>query len=310
MDRRSFLKGVAGAAGASIPALASSASGTQSRPNHSSDLQPPSTEGHTLIATFHHNSTEWKVYEDLRTRDGSLAFISPKRSRVLTKSADATFAEANPPHLGLDIKDIGMSGRDLLADKLLEKGEPDPEQVSAAAPPLGSAVPSNRPGFRPSWNTFVGTKECSDTMPVYPSGNTRTYHPNQYFPEINQALAEKRFEGLLGGWMPVVRKVMPVAEGRYYELLIFGDVEAHDRFIVQTWHRTALIENGEIKKVVYGHSYPAFPPSRVDPQPEEFYRALLVFSDYWERQLKDLCRSRHRPIAGPICPDMPSRKSL
>ena len=100
-----------------------------------------------------------------------------------------------------------MAGPDLL-----EKGDPDPEQVRAAAPPLGSAVPSNRPGFRPPWNTFVGTKECFDTMLVFPAGNTRTYHPNQYFPEITQALAEKRSEGLLGGWMPAVRKVMPVSE--------------------------------------------------------------------------------------------------
>ena len=32
---------------------------------------------------------------------------------------------------------------------------------------------------------------------------------------------------------------------------------------------------------------PAFPPRRVDPKPEEFYRALLVFADYWDRQLHD-----------------------
>ena len=208
----------------------------------------------------------------------------------LRKSAEATFAQAEKPYLGLDIKDIGMAGPDLLAGKLLEHGEPDPEQVRLAAPPLGSAVASNRPGFRPRWDTFVGTKECSDTMPVFPAGNTRTYHPNQYFPELMQALAEKRYEGLLGGWMPAVRKVMPVSETSYYELLIFGDVEANDRFIVQTWHRAALIENGAFKKVVYGYSYPAFPPFREDPQPEKFYRALLIFADYWERQLGDMSR--------------------
>ncbi len=40
-------------------------------------------------------------------------------------------------------------------------------------------------------------------------------------------------------------------------------------------------------KVVYGHSYPAFPPARIDPQPEEFYRALLMFAAYWKNLLRD-----------------------
>ncbi len=284
-DRRAFLKG----------AIAVSALTAQPLPAAQSQTALEPLDGYTLLATFRQDSTEWKVYEDLRARDGALVFASPQRRRVLAKSADATFAQANPPFLGLDIKDIGMAGPDLLADKLLAHGDPDPEEVRAAAPPLGSAIVSNRPGFRPSWNTFVGTKECSDTMPVFPAGNTRTYHPNQYFPELTQALAEKRFEGLLGGWMPVVRKVMPLSETSYYELLIFGDVEAHDRFIVQTWHRTALVENGAIRKVVYGYSYPAFPPARQDPQPQEFYRALFVFADYWDRQLADLS-----PISIPV----------
>ncbi len=281
LDRRTFLKGVAAVAG--LEASGATGSAKNRDPVHAS------LDGHTLTGSFHFNSADWSVYEDLRTHEGVLTFVSSKGPRrTLTKSAEATFAEANPPYLGLSLKDIGLSGPDLLANKLLENGDPDPEAVKAAAPPLESANFSPRPGFRPRWNTFVGTKECSDTMPVFPVGNTRTYHPGQYFPELTQALAEKRFEGLLGGWMPAVRKVMPVSESAYYELLIFGDVEAHDRFIVQTWHRTAYIENGRIAKVVYGHSYPAYPPGREDPQPAEFYRALLVFAEYWDRQLQDM----------------------
>jgi hypothetical protein len=186
----------------------------------------------------------------------------------------------------LKVEDIGTSPRDLLADKLLEHGDPDPNQVRDAAPPLGSGQRNAPPGARLSWNTFVGTKECFDTMPVFPAGNTRTYHPNQYFPELNGAAA-RRYEGMLGGWMPAVRKVFALANGAHVELLIFGDVDAKDKFIVQTWHRSARIENGQITKVVYGYSYPAFPPHRVDPQPAEFYRALLAFANYWDRQLRD-----------------------
>jgi hypothetical protein len=244
-------------------------------------------EGHTLICEFKIEGTTWKVYEDLRSREGSITFFSPRGKRVLAKSAEAAFPEANPPYLGLNLNDIGMAGADLLADRLLQGGDPDSELVKSAAPPLGSSAPPA--GGQGRWNNFVGTKECFDTQPVFPAGNTLTYHPSQYFPELREpGLAQKRFEGLLGGWMPAVRKVMPLPATAYCEVIVFGDVEAHDKFIVQTWHRTARIENGKVVNVVYGYSYPAYPPARQDPKPEDFYRALLAFAGYWDKQLHDL----------------------
>lgn len=288
MDRRRFLKNLAvTAAGVER----SSNSGDTGRPEEAPEPAPDAisdTDGHTLVCEFTIGSTAWKVYEDLRTREGSITFLSTQGGkRLLTKSAEATFAVADPPYLGLALKDIGMSGADLLADRLLQNGDPDPELVKAAAPPLGSATGNGPPGGRVTWNTFVGTKECFDTAPVFPAGNTRTHHPVQDFPELIGQAAQRRFEGLLGGWMPAVRKVMPISDTAYFELVIFGDVEARDQFIVQTWHRTARIENGKIVKVVYGYSYPNYPPRRQAPNPEQFYRALLVFADYWDKQLRE-----------------------
>ncbi len=275
MDRRQFLQNVA-----LTTALSANAEAAQAAEDN---------DGHTLLCEFKIEAITWKVYEDLTNRDGAISFISAHGTkRVLTNSAEATFAEADPPYLGLKLSDIGTAGADLLADRLLQNGDPDPELVKSAAPPLGSASNPN-PGARVPWNNILGTKECFDTMPVFPGGNTRTYHPSQYFPELREpGLAQKRFEGLLGGWMPAARKVMPLSDGAYIEMIIFGDVEAHDKFIVQTWHRTARIEHGKIVKAVYGHNYPAFPPARQDPKPEEFYRALLVFAEYWDRELHDL----------------------
>lgn len=249
---------------------------------------PADVEGHTFLCEFQLSGKNWKVYEDLRTRDGAIVFLSNQGTkRVLPKSAEAVFAEAEPLYLGLNLDEIGLSGADLLADRLLQGGDdPDPAAVKSAAPPQGSNV-KERESFRLPWNTFVGTKECFDTMPVFSTGRTRTYHPEQYFPEITQELGAKRFEGLVGGWMPAVRKVLPLSDSAYLEVVIFGDVEAKDKFIVQTWHRTARIENGKITQVVYGYSYPAFPPRRRDPAPEAFYRGLLIFAEYWERQLRD-----------------------
>ena len=295
MDRRKFLQTAAAtAAAARTPA-------SFAQPNAASASRAGSAPGtvptgkadisdHTLLCTFTRNGETWKAYEDLRTRDGAFTFVSSRgTARVLAKSAEATFASDGAQHLGLDIKDIGMSGPDLLADKLLAHGDPSEDDVRAAAPPMNSSQPRTpNPNYRPNWNTFVGTRECSDTMPIFPSGNTRTYHPVQYFRELTQERANQRHEGLVGGWMPAVRKVLPGDNGSHYEILVFGDVLARDRFIVQTWHRTAHIENGRISKVEYGYSYPAYTRRRQDPKPEDFFRAMLSFAEYWEHQLSDM----------------------
>src|SRR5262249_25217456 len=152
--RREFIQSVALAAAVSVEAEAQSSA-------------------ESPIAEFTLNNVSWKVYEDLSTRDGAIRFVPAHGSaRSLAKSVEAAFAEADPPYLGLALSEIGTSGRDLLADRLLEHGDPDPEQVRLAAPPLGSARPNPQGGFSSGnqgrWNAIVGTKECSDTMPVFP----------------------------------------------------------------------------------------------------------------------------------------------
>ena len=235
MDRRHFMKSAAATA-AALDAFTAyraetvvAASGIGLSPSAS-----VSVDGHTKLASFSRNGETWTVYEDLRIRDGVITFVSSRgTARTLPKTAEATFADDGPQHLGLDIKDIGTAGADLLADKLLVDGDPQEDEVRRAAPPIDSAhqEAGNR-NYRPGWNTFVGTRESSDTMPVYPSGNTRTYHPVQYFKELTPARTNQRHEGLVGGWMPAVRKVMPDENGSYYEVVVFGDVQAKDRFIL------------------------------------------------------------------------------
>jgi hypothetical protein len=293
MDRRSFLQSLAASAAAlnlALPGETSLAQDTENPPLKGSvPASNASVEGHTLLASFQRSGETWKVYEDLRTRDGVLTFLSSKGvARILRKTAEATFPEVGPQYLGLQLKDIGMSGPDLLADKLLAGGDPKEPEVRHAAPPMDSADPPTDPGFRPRWNTIVGTRECSDTMPVFPAGNTRTYHPTQYFKELTYSRSRKRHEGLIGGWTPAVRKLLPGDDGSYFEIVVFGDVLARDRFIVQTWHRTAHIQDGKILKVEYGYSYPAYTRRRQPPKPEEYYRGLLEFSEYWDRQMHDL----------------------
>ncbi len=298
MDRRAFLQNLAATA-VSLEVLSGGAAVASPPAPAGASAEPKAADiaGHTLLCAFRHNGASWKVYEDLRTRDGVITFISSAgATRVLTKTAEPSFRENRPYYLGLSMNDIGMSGPDLLADKLLAHGDdPDEETVRSAAPPQGSPAPNPNPqagpgaggGARAQWDDYVGTSECYDTQPVFPGGNTKTYHPIQYVPELRQEVITRRFDGHLGGWMPAPRKVYPLTDNSYCEVVVFGDAETKGKFIVQTWHRTAVIESGKMTKVFYGHTYPAYPPARQDPAPEEFYRGLLVFADYWDNLLKD-----------------------
>ena len=299
MDRRAFFQNLALTA-----ALQTLPSAQADQQTSAADISGPDTSGHTLLAEFPHDGIVWKVYEDLSRRDGPISFIPAHGpARVVAKRPEACFSQAAVPYLGLSPQEIGTSLPDLLADRLLAGGgDPDELQVRDAAPVIGTPPPPNAVpgggfasggGGTSSWNTFVGTRECSDTAPVYAAGNTRTYHPNQYFPELQSsgeghANLRERWEGLLGGWMPAVHKIFPIEANSHIDMLIFGDVQITGKFIVQTWHRTARIDGGRITKVVYGYSYPAYPPFKLDPQPEDFYRALLLFAAYWDRQLADV----------------------
>src|SRR5690348_5204695 len=123
MDRRSFLQNIAAGAVAlnSLPALAKEASEIGHRPGRDFGVvsaSQASTEGHTLLCSFNRRGEQWKVFEDLRTREGVITFVSAAgTARVLPKTAEAVFAEDGPQYLGLEMKEIGMSPRDLLADK-------------------------------------------------------------------------------------------------------------------------------------------------------------------------------------------------
>jgi len=285
MDRRTFLQSVAvTAAGLDLLSNAEALQTPTPRARKTISHSPVSIEGCTLVSEFQNEGVSWKVYEDLRTRDGALIFVSSSGETIsLTKSAELSMPEGTP-YLGLELKDIGTTSADLLAERVLQNGDPEPEAVRTAAPPMASAEKNPR-----VWTTFVGTKEAYDVTPVYRGGGTRTYHPVQYFPQLHNAIEKgQTYDGLVGGWMPAVRKVITNEGDSYWEILVFGEVRPNkNKYIVHTWHRTARIENGKIAEVVYGSSYPAFPPGRQDPKPAEFYQALLRFAMYWEELLSD-----------------------
>src|SRR5271165_2948603 len=127
MHRRDFLQGLATTAVgfellARSPEASAQTSAPDARGRGSKTTATVSLEGYTLLAEFKAGADSWKVYEDLRTREGSLVFLSSSgetsgktsgETRVLTKSAEASMPEGSP-YLGLALKDIGLSSPDLL----------------------------------------------------------------------------------------------------------------------------------------------------------------------------------------------------
>lgn len=309
MDRRRFLQGLAATGAAGLAGLSPRDAATTAAaptPRNTGTLPPPtrlpvsaiSIAGHTRLGAFGFDDGDWSVHEDLRDHDGAITLQGPHGGCVLGKRTEACDAAGQPPYLGMTLAQVALADADLLADRLLRHGEPDELAVRDAAPPVASKLdPENYYGRLP-WTTFVGTRQCADTAAVYTSGSTRTYHSDQVFADLHDPKrVARRREGLLGGWLPAVHKVVPIEPGRWYDVLVFADVDATDRFVVQTWHRTALVEHGRFSKVVYGHSYPSYPPRRAAPDAAAFYRALLRFHDYWQRELADASQAL-LPAAG------------
>src|SRR6185312_15197651 len=94
MDRRKFLQGItiATAGMNGLPALAAKepeGAPQVTRGVAASRLLPAKDvdiQGHTLLCSFKRNTETWKVYEDLRTRDGAISFVSSSgHGMVLTK---------------------------------------------------------------------------------------------------------------------------------------------------------------------------------------------------------------------------------
>ncbi len=296
MDRRTFLRqGMAATAavgaGAALAGHAVSANAAASPAALRPRLEALPSAAHvgSKLCSFEHLQQQWSVYEHLDDPQGQLTLWTDSGMLRLDKYTEAAYPAAGAPYFGMPLAQVAMADADLLADRLLRDGDPDEAQVRDVAPPPASLLDPKDNGGRWPWTTFVGTRESLDTMPILPNGRSRTSRPEHAFTELGEeALIKRREEGMLGGWMPAVRKVMR-REGEgdaWYDVLVFADVRASDRFVVQTWHRTMQVRSGQIVAVHYTHSYPAFGGVRTAATTEHFYAALIDFAAYWQQAME------------------------
>lgn len=241
-------------------------------------------EGLTVICNgIEHNGEAWSAYEDLTQIDGGLYFVSQSgRTRNFTRYLEPTFDPAPGSgsvelFLGLNQSEVNLALPDLLADALLIDGEPIEAHVKDAVPQIIF-----------TYQSFVGNVQANDTMFISQYGSTNNIAPLRSMTTINVShYYDNPYDGLVGGFMPTVRKLwrLSAESNNWIEVIVFGDVDSVEPFITKTWFRSTLVIDGKIEEQHFSREYPASPPARLDPQPEEFYSALLRSGDYWDDNL-------------------------
>ena len=230
----------------------------------------------TLMAVLPELEGGVAVLEDLTTLRGDILYVGNQGTILkLSKSAEPTTAPADTLYGGHTLEEITKSTTDLLSPELL-KGKDDPgyDNVAAVLPPL--RVP-----------TFVGTPH-GDDKPTFEYGgfSDEIYlDVGKLYQPIREARSKRDvLEGLIGGWLPVVRFVFPLGSQTYWEESIFADVAPGNFWTQPTWFRVLSVEDGKLKQSHYFNQHLPFPP-RGEPPASDFYRALWECHSVWKRDL-------------------------
>jgi hypothetical protein len=219
------------------------------------------------------------VFEDFTQTNGHMVITGAGAKGVdLPKSLEPTFAEPSKLYFGHSLQEVFSSEHDLLAEEVLAKPtDPNFEEIAACIPPISKM----------HVYTFVGTHDCFEKVGVFYGGGTPNFDPAAYVPAIEKIRREGRvWDGLIGGWLPVIRFVYPEKPGDWSELVVFAPmrVENSNERVQPAWYRVCRIEGNVLRWVRYFDSYHPFPP-RAEQPAERFYEDLLASRSGWEKAL-------------------------
>lgn len=258
-------------------------------------------ENWTLMAVITTpNGEPAAVFEDFTDLRGHLIVTTPGRSAVdLPKSLAASAATVGDFYRGHTLEEVLNSDEDLLGREILSlPGDPDFGDVAACFPPIS----------RMFTYTFVGTRHSYDKVGFSYGGRSSAFDPAVLVPAIrdlrrNHAVAD----GLVGGWMPVVRSVYPEGSGAWTEMLAYAPIRMvnGNQWAQPVWYRVARVEDTRLKWVRYFDSYVPFPP-RTDQPPARFYQELLGMKADWESSLKAAMQISVPDSHSPIWRSIPS----
>ncbi len=223
---------------------------------------------------------KYAVLEDFEHQDGHLLFVDTRGVQIdLPKSSEKTSADPSSLYLGHTVDEIMNSASDLLGNQILSKpGDPDYEEIASVFPPIRKI----------KTYSFVGTPETVDKVGFVYGGRTPDFDPAPYYPPINQIREQGHvWDGLVGGYLPVLRFVYPETPGNWTEMIAFAPLRISNgnNRIQPVWYRVSRIENGTLKWTRYIDSYHPFPP-RLDYDPKLFYSDLADLKSGWDEMLK------------------------
>ncbi len=231
----------------------------------------------TLMAVIQMNETLMAVFENLEDRRGNIVYMTEEGiALTLAKSLEPTSVAEETLYRGRSLEETIQRERDFLAEEILaQEGDPTLEEVAACLPPL--RVP-----------TFVGTRHSID-KPTYDYGG----YSDEIYVDVGkveteiQAARDRRdvWEGLVGGWLPVVRFLFPSGSERYWEEVIFAEEDPSKFWTQPVWYRVLLVENGRLTKTHYFYHHLPFPP-RGEPDAREFFQDLFELHAVWEETLE------------------------
>jgi len=224
------------------------------------------------------------VFENHGDKKGSIVYMSEKAVICkLSKSLELTKMSKESSYWREKLKEVANNPRDFLAEKILaERKDPSYDVVAECFPPIGK--PEDRYSGHEIITTFVGSQNCIDKPVIFYGGRSPTFSPIALAPEIGKIIENGQVqEGLVGGWLPVLRFVYPVEKKTFWELLIFGETKPASFWIQPVWYRLVKIMNGTLKRAEYCRSYLH---TRNKAKGKVFYEELLKLREKLDNVLK------------------------
>ena len=224
----------------------------------------------------HHS---YAVFEDWAHPDGHMIFVDAHGLSIdLPKSSESTSADPSTILRGHTPEQINESAPDLLGNEILAMpGDPEYDEVAKVFPPIRKI----------KTYSFVGTPDNNDKVGFVYGGRTPNFDPAPYYDPINKIRDDgKVLDGVVGGYLPILRFVYPETAGNWTEMVAFAPFRVSDNNdrIQPVWYRVVRVENGEFKWARYIDSYHPFPP-RTDYDPKVFYRDVVNLNDRWLKML-------------------------
>ena len=229
------------------------------------------------------------VFENYKVSRGSIVYMN--KDGVIgefPKSLETTEVPRDSSYWEPIIKKVCGESRDFLAEDLAKKREEDPsyEALRDCFPPIGRVRHAS--SGQECITTFIGSKYCIDKIGIFYGGRTSTFDPLVIAPEIKTAIDnEKVEEGLVGGWLPVLRFRYPIENEIFWEMVVFAEVKPPTFWIQPVWYRLSKIKDGIPQKVGFYRSYLPYRNKVKDEifYEQTFYEELLNVSQEWNKIL-------------------------